>query len=360
MTDLSEVLGSVGKRYPGAARLLIVTIVLAAPLIAMAVSNTWIRILDFALIYVLLALGLNLVVGFAGLLDLGYIAFYAVGAYLFAFFASPHFGLHWPFWVLLPMGALAAAGFGVLLGFPTLRLRGDYLAIVTLGFGEIIRIFINNLNQPINITGGPQGIDGIDPLQIGSFSFADDLTVLGVTIPSLVLYYYVFAGMVLLSVVAIGRLRVSRIGRAWAAIRDDELAAKSIGINTRNFKLLAFAMGASFGGVAGGLFAAFQGFISPESFSLTESIAIVTMIVLGGMGNLAGVIVGALLLSALPEVLRDIAEPVQTALFDRVIVDPDIIRLLLLSLAMILMMLLKPGGLLPAHSRYARRYERVP
>ena len=123
----------------------------------MAISNTWIRILDFAMLYVLLALGLNLVVGFAGLLDLGYIAFYAVGAYLFGFFASPHFGLHWPFWVLLPMGALVAGGFGVLLGFPTLRLRGDYLAIVTLGFGEIIRIFINNLNQPINITGGPQG-----------------------------------------------------------------------------------------------------------------------------------------------------------------------------------------------------------
>jgi branched-chain amino acid transport system permease protein len=360
MSDLGDVPASLSKRYPAAMRLLVFAIILAAPLIAMAVSNTWIRILDFALIYVLLALGLNLVVGFAGLLDLGYIAFYAVGAYLFGFFASPHFGLHWPFWLLLPMGAVVAASFGVLLGFPTLRLRGDYLAIVTLGFGEIIRIFINNLNQPINITGGPQGIDGIDPLEIGGFSFADDLTVLGVTIPSLVLYYYVFAGAVLLSVVLIGRLRVSRVGRAWAAIRDDELAAKSIGVNTRNFKLLAFAMGASFGGVAGGLFAAFQGFISPESFSLTESIAIVTMIVLGGMGNLAGVIVGALLLSALPEVLRDIAEPVQTALFDRVIVDPDIIRLLLLSLAMILMMLLKPAGLLPAHSRYARRYERVP
>ena len=357
MSDLVEAVPYLGKHSPHLARWVVVAVTLFAPFIALLFGVTWVRILDFAMLYILLALGLNLVVGFAGLLDLGYIAFYAVGAYLFASFASPQFDLHWPFWVLLPLGAVVAAGFGVLLGFPTLRLRGDYLAIVTLGFGEIIRIFINNLNQPINITGGPQGINDIDPLQIGGFSLADDLEIGGLTIPSVVLYYYAFAAVVVFSVILIKRLRVSRIGRAWAAIRDDELAAKSIGIDTRRVKLLAFAMGASFGGVAGGLFAAFQGFISPESFSLTESIAIVTMIVLGGMGNLGGVILGAILLTALPEVLRDVAAPVQEALFERVIIDPDIIRMLLLSLAMILMMLLKPGGLLPAHSRYSRRYE---
>ncbi|MCX9157331.1 ABC transporter ATP-binding protein [Niveibacterium sp. 24ML] len=357
MNNISQAIPFLGSRNPKAALITLVVLVLTAPLFAGLFGNTWVRILDFALLYILLAIGLNLVVGFAGLLDLGYIAFYAVGAYTWAFLASPHFGLHLPFYVVLPVGAAFAALAGIALGFPTLRLRGDYLAIVTLGFGEIIRIFMNNLTHPVNITNGPQGIDQIDGMTIPlvglelnrGLQVTDDFK-----ISSLFLYYYVFLAFVVLAVILVKRLQVSRIGRAWAAIRDDELAAKAIGINTRNLKLLAFAMGATFGGVAGGLFGAFQGFVSPESFTLMESIAILTMIVFGGMGNLAGVIVGALALSFLPEVLRHIALPIQQALFGKVYLDPEVLRMLLLSLAMILMMLMKPAGLIPAQSRYSR------
>ena len=251
-------------------------------------SRTWVRILDFALLYTMLALGLNIVVGFAGLLDLGYIAFYAVGAYTYALLASPHFGVHLPFWMLLPLGALIAAIFGVLLGAPTLRLRGDYLAIVTLGFGEIIRIFLNNLNAPINITNGPQGVNRIDPLQVGGLALDRSQEIFGMTFPATHLYYYVFLALAMLTMFICIRLEDSRVGRAWIAIREDEIAAQATGINTRNVKLLAFAMGATFGGVAGGLFSSFQGFVSPESFQLMESIMVLCMVVLGGMGHVAG------------------------------------------------------------------------
>lgn len=314
-------------------------------------GRTWVRILDFALLYVLLALGLNIVVGFAGLLDLGYIAFYAVGAYTWALLASPHFDLHLPFWVLIPLCALVAAIFGVLLGTPTLRLRGDYLAIVTLGFGEIIRIFLNNLNAPVNITNGPQGINRIDPMQVGELSFARTQTILGLELPSVHLYYYLFLVLVLLSIFICIRLQDSRLGRAWVAIREDEVAAQAMGINTRNVKLLAFAMGATFGGVAGGLFASFQGFVSPESFGLLESIMVLCMVVLGGMGHVAGVVLGAILLATLPEVLRHTASPIQQQLFGKVILDPESLRMLLFGLALILVMLLRPAGLWPETTR---------
>jgi branched-chain amino acid transport system permease protein len=314
-------------------------------------SRTWVRILDFALLYTMLALGLNIVVGFAGLLDLGYIAFYAVGAYTYALLASPHFGVHLPFWILLPLGALVAAIFGVLLGAPTLRLRGDYLAIVTLGFGEIIRIFLNNLNAPINITNGPQGVNRVDPLQIGGFPLDRSQEILGVTFPATHLYYYVFLALAILTMFICVRLEDSRIGRAWIAIREDEIAAQATGINTRNIKLLAFAMGATFGGVAGGLFSSFQEFVSPESFQLMESIMVLCMVVLGGMGHVAGVALGALLLATLPEVLRDTAGPVQQELFGKVFVDPESLRMLLFGLALILVMLLRPAGLWPSPIR---------
>ncbi|MBZ0125957.1 MAG: ABC transporter ATP-binding protein, partial [Rhodocyclaceae bacterium] len=218
--------------------------------IGQGLGNAWVRVLDFALLYVMLALGLNIVVGFAGLLDLGYIAFYAVGAYLYALLASPHFGLHWPVWAILPLGALVAGIFGVLLGAPTLRLRGDYLAIVTLGFGEIVRIFMNNLNAPVNITNGPQGISQIDPVRIAGVPLSKTFEAFGLSFPSVYLYYYLFLALTLLVVFVSIRLEDSRIGRAWVAIREDEIAAKACGINTRNVKLLAFAMGATFGGVA--------------------------------------------------------------------------------------------------------------
>ena len=323
-------------------------------------GTAWVRVLDFALLYIMLALGLNIVVGFAGLLDLGYIAFYAVGAYLYALLSSPHLavafpalapGLHWPVWVILPLGALVAGTFGVILGAPTLRLRGDYLAIVTLGFGEIIRIFMNNLNRPVNLTNGPQGITQIDPISIGGVSLGRSVEVAGFVIPSVYLYYYLFLIATLAVVFVSIRLEDSRIGRAWVAIREDEIAAKSCGINTRNIKLLAFAMGASFGGVAGGLFAGFQQFVSPESFTLLESIMVLCMVVLGGMGHIPGVIFGGILLTVLPEALRYGAVPVQTALFGKVLSPPESLRMLLFGLALILVMLYRPAGLWPSATR---------
>jgi branched-chain amino acid transport system permease protein len=319
-------------------------------LVDAGLGRTWVRVLDFALLYVMLALGLNIVVGYAGLLDLGYVAFYAVGAYLYALLASPHFGLHLPFWVILPLGALTAGLFGLLLGAPTLRLRGDYLAIVTLGFGEIIRIFLNNLNAPINVTNGPQGINLIDPIAVGDFVLSKSHTLGEIAIPGVYNYYYLFLGLALLIVFISMRLQDSRIGRAWVAIREDEVAAEAMGINTRNIKLLAFAMGAAFGGVSGGLFAGFQGFVSPESFNLMESIMILCMLVLGGMGNIPGVILGAVLLTVLPEALRYVGD-LQRVVLGHVAVDPSDLRMLLFGLALVAMMIFRPAGLLPSTRR---------
>ena len=321
------------------------------PFVLAQVGTTWVRITNYAILYVLLALGLNIVVGFAGLLDLGYIAFYAVGAYTYALLASPHFGLHLPFWIILPIGAAIAALFGAMLGAPTLKLRGDYLAIVTLGFGEIVRIFLNNLSRPVNVTNGPQGIARIDPFSIGTFSFSRPETIAGLELSGPIKYYYLLVIVMLLVIGINVRLQNSRIGRAWEAIREDEVAARAMGINTRNLKLLAFAMGASFGGVAGGIFSAIQAFISPESFVLVESIMIVSMVVLGGMGNVWGVILGAVLLSFTPEVLRWTVDPVQQALFGRSLVEPEVIRMLLFGLALVLIMLFRPAGLLPSAVR---------
>ena len=313
-------------------------------------GRTWVRILDFAMLYVMLALGLNIVVGFAGLLDLGFVAFYAVGAYAYAILASPHFGIHLPFWALLPFGAGIACIFGVLLGAPTLRLRGDYLAIVTLGFGEIIRIFLNNLNAPVNITNGPQGINMIDPVRFGDQPLTQGIELLGVELSGAHTHYYLFLLLTMGVIFVALRLQDSRIGRAWAAIREDEVAAASMGINTRNVKLLAFAMGALFGGVGGGLFAAFQGFVSPESFTLMESIMILCMVVLGGMGHIPGVILGAVLLTVLPELLRYIG-PLQENLIGEVVVDPADLRLLLFGAGLILVMVFRPQGIWPSPVR---------
>ena len=330
---------------------LVLVVLLALPFVLSAAGTAWVRITNLAILFVLLSLGLNIVVGFAGLLDLGYIAFYAVGAYVYALLASPHFDLHLPFWVILPIGALVACMFGVLLGAPTLRLRGDYLAIVTLGFGEIIRIFLNNLSQPFNITNGPQGITRIDPFRIGEFDFSRNETLFGLPLSGPVKYYYLLLAVLAAVIIINLRLQDSRIGRAWQAIREDETAAKSCGINTRNIKLLAFAMGASFGGIAGGMFSAIQGFISPESFVLVESIMVLSMVVLGGMGNVWGVILGAVLLSFVPEVLRYTVEPLQRSLFGRSLIEPEVIRMLLFGLALVLMMRFRPAGLWPSAAR---------
>jgi branched-chain amino acid transport system permease protein len=363
------------KAYMGL--ILLAVVLLLAPVIAGQAGDSWVRILDFALLYVMLALGLNIVVGFAGLLDLGYIAFYAVGAYMCALLASPQFatvlqsfvdnypelgewlvnffgpeitqnGIHLPIWVIVPLAGALAASFGVILGAPTLKLRGDYLAIVTLGFGEIIRIFMNNLNSPVNFTNGPQGILNIEPKLIGDISFRQPMNILGVEVSVVQLYYYLFLVLVLAIVFFCIRLQNSRVGRAWVAIREDEIAAKAMGINTRNIKLLAFAMGASFGGVSGAMFASFQGFVSPESFGLLESIVVLAMVVLGGMGHIPGVILGGLLLAAFPEVLRQVVVPIQQSLFGHVLVDAEVIRQLLYGLAMVGIMLFRPAGLWPA------------
>ncbi|MFZ5755382.1 MAG: ABC transporter permease subunit [Pseudomonadota bacterium] len=330
--------------------LVIVALLLLPVVTGLTLGGAWVRTLDFALLYIMLALGLNIVVGYAGLLDLGYIAFYAVGAYTWALLASPQFGLHLPFWAILPIGAALACLFGVALGAPTLRLRGDYLAIVTLGFGEIVRLFLNNLDRPVNITNGPQGLDRIDPVSVGLFSLDQPLYVAGLKLTSAHLHYYLFLALAALVMFVCLRLENSRIGRAWMAVREDELAARATGINTRNVKLLAFAMGATFGGIAGGLFAGFQGFVSPESFVLMESVMIVCMVVLGGMGNIAGVVLGAVLLTVTPELLRDTVNPLQRGLFGEVVIDPENLRMLLFGLALVLMMLFRPQGILPRHA----------
>jgi branched-chain amino acid transport system permease protein len=376
-----DVINNPGKAYGSMAFIFVALIIF--PFFAANFGNSWVRIIDLALLYIMLALGLNIVVGFAGLLDLGYIAFYAVGAYMTALLASPQFavvlesivnqypvvgnsliwlfgeeirqnGIHLSVWLIVPVGAAVAGFFGALLGAPTLKLRGDYLAIVTLGFGEIIRIFMNNLNAPINITNGPQGINLIDPIRVFGVSLAGEAgskstVVLGsFTMPSVNAYYFLFLFLCIVIVFVTTRLQHSRLGRAWVAIREDEIAAKAMGINTRNVKLLAFSMGASFGGVAGAMFAAFQGFVSPESFSLTESIAVLAMVVLGGIGHVPGVIMGGVLLAALPEVLRHVVEPAQKALFGAVLIDAEVLRQLLYGLAMVVIMLNRPAGLWPA------------
>jgi branched-chain amino acid transport system permease protein len=306
------------------------------------------RVLDQAGIYVLLALGLNVVVGYAGLLDLGYVAFYAIGAYSYALLASPQLGLHVPFWLVLPVAPLLAALFGVLLGAPTLRLRGDYLAIVTLGFGEVIRILLNNLDA---VTSGPRGVMNIDPATL-DVTHLDPRSVanaklllypqlpdlahyLPLTLTSPVQYYYLILVLCVGAIFFSYRLEGSRTGRAWAAIREDEDAAQTMGINKTTTKLLAFAMGASTAGFSGVIFSGLQGFVSPESFILLESITILAMVVLGGMGSIPGVVLGALLLVVVPEVLREYAQ----------------YRLTIFGLGLTLMMLVRPQGLWPVRVR---------
>ena len=336
-------------------------------------GTTWVRIIDMALLYVMLALGLNIVVGFAGLLDLGYIAFYAVGAYMVALLSSSHLsdnfaffhqhfpnGLHIPLLVIIPLGAGLAAIAGIMLGTPILKLRGDYLALVTLGFGEIIRIFMNNLGKnEFNLTNGPRGINRIDPVSVFGYPLDRTLTIGGVQFTKEFLYYYLFLILAALTIFVCYRLQYSRLGRAWMALREDDIAAKAMGINVRNVKLLAFSLGATFGGVSGGMFAAFQGFISPESFSFMESIVVLTMVVLGGMGHIPGVVLGAVVLYFLPEFLRFTVEPMQKAVFGKLLIDTAILRQLILGLCMVLIMLFRPKGLWPTPERNDKKDEDI-
>lgn len=354
--------------------ILCIVLLAVLPFIAKELGGTtWVRIIDMALLYVMLALGLNIVVGFAGLLDLGYIAFYAVGAYMVALLSSSHLsdnfaffhqhfpnGLHIPLLVIIPLGAGLAAIAGIMLGTPILKLRGDYLALVTLGFGEIIRIFMNNLGKnEFNLTNGSRGINRIDPVSVFGYPLDRTLTIGGVQFTKEFLYYYLFLILAALTIFVCYRLQYSRLGRAWMALREDDIAAKAMGINVRNVKLLAFSLGATFGGVAGGMFAAFQGFISPESFSFMESIVILTMVVLGGMGHIPGVVLGALVLYFLPEFLRFTVEPMQKAMFGKLLIDTAILRQLILGLCMVLIMLFRPKGLWPTPERNDKKDEDI-
>jgi branched-chain amino acid transport system permease protein len=298
------------------------------------------RLVDLAttvLIYVMLGWGLNVVVGLAGLLDLGYVAFYAVGAYSFALFAQ-WFNL--TFWEALPIAGALSASFGIILGFPVLRLRGDYLAIVTLGFGEIIRIILTNWSD---VTGGPNGINGIPRPSFFGMPFQNpELAPEGVTTFSqfvgiefnpahrVTFLYFVILVLALVTNLFTLRLRKLPIGRAWEALREDEIACRALGLNPRNIKLSAFAIGAMLGGFAGSFFATRQGFISPESFSFIESAIILAIVVLGGMGSQLGVVLAAIVLVTLPEFGRDLAQ----------------FRMLIFGMAMIAIMIWRPRGLL--------------
>jgi branched-chain amino acid transport system permease protein len=334
-------------------------LLLILPLVLQQFGNAWVRIADMALLYILLAVGLNIVVGYAGLLDLGYVAFFAVGAYMYGLLASPHLfetfpavaamfpgGLHMPLWVIVPLAAALAGLFGMLLGAPTLKLRGDYLAIVTLGFGEIIRVFLNNLDQPVNITNGPKGLNQIDPIHFFGINLGKKIDLFGLEIASVSLYYYLFLALVLLTLLISYRLEVSRIGRAWMAIREDEIAAKAMGLNTRNLKLMAFGMGATFGGVFGCHVCRISRIYLARIF---QSHGVRHDCGHGGFGwagSFARRGTRRHLLSALPEVLRYVAGPLQAMTDGRL--DAAILRQLLIALAMIVIMLMKPRGLWPS------------
>ena len=318
-------------------RLFLTILIIAAALVFPFMPEVDRRFVDLAtlvLIYVMLGWGLNIVVGLAGLLDLGYVAFYAVGAYTFALLGTVY---DWSFWTCLPIAGAVAAMFGILLGYPVLRLRGDYLAIVTLGFGEIIRVILTNW---VALSGGPNGIAGIPrPTLFGleftrrtreghSFHEYFDLPFSGDY--RITYLYYVILILALITNLFVVKIRKLPIGRAWEALREDEIACRALGINPVNVKLSAFALGAMFGGFAGSFFASRNGFISPESFTFVESAIILAIVVLGGMGSQVGVVLAAAAIVLLPEALRDFSE----------------YRMLVFGMAMVLVMVWRPRGLL--------------
>jgi branched-chain amino acid transport system permease protein len=328
-------------------------------------------------IFVALALGLNIVVGLAGLLDLGYVAFYAVGAYTWAIFGSPHAGKFIPesvaefplaggwFFVFLVLGVIVAAVAGVLLGLPVLRLRGDYLAIVTLGFGEVIRVLANNLDKPVNLTNGPQGIT---PISRPPLFFQPLLTALGIHVSPTTLYplylYAIVLAIVGVVVLVNRRLEDSHIGRAWEAIREDEVAAQAMGVPLVRMKLLAFACGASFAGAMGVVFSAKQVFINPESFTFLESIGVLAMVILGGMGSIPGAILGATVVTVLNlQVLKGLSLWLNELRNAGVTIlgynlanlptqlEPAKYERMIFGIILVLMMIYRPQGILPARRR---------
>ena len=319
-----------------------ILLLLALIILPFVASRSVVDLATLTLIYVILGLGLNVQVGLAGLLDLGFVGFYAIGAYGYALL-NQYFGLS--FWQALPLASLLAAGFGFLLGFPVLRLRGDYLAIVTLGFGEVIRILLNNLNT---LTGGPNGISGIPKPTLFGLEFARKADEVGgrtfheffgikyVADHKVIFLYLMAVLLMFFTLFVINRLLRMPLGRAWEALREDEIACRSLGLNPTIIKLSAFAIGAAFAGFAGSFFAARQGFISPESFTFLESAIILAIVVLGGMGSQLGIILAAIIMTVLPEVTREFNE----------------YRMMMFGLLMVLMMLWRPQGLLPMKRRH--------
>ena len=311
-------------------------LIVAAFLVPVFGSRGAVNIATLALIYVMLGLSLNIVVGYAGLLDLGHVAFYAVGAYCYAILAQHGVG----FWTTLPIAALLTGTLGLLLGFPVLRLRGDYLAIVTLGFGEIIRILLNNLDS---LTNGPKGINNIPKPGLfnivftrkggaGETPFHELVGIPFSTEQRGIFLYLIILGLCLLTLWVINRLLRMPIGRAWEALREDEIACRSLGVNTTGIKLSAFAIGAAFAGLAGVFYAAFQGSVTPDSFTFWESAIMLAIVVLGGMGSQTGVILAALALTIIPEIAREFSQ----------------YRMIIFGAVMVLMMIWRPQGLIPA------------
>ncbi len=326
---------------------LILVLVVGFPLLNVfgLIGSVWVRLAVRVGIYVVLALGLNLIMGETGLLHLGYIAFFAVGAYTTAIFASPRFGFHLPFWFLFLLSGFLAMIFGLFIGVPTLKLRGDYLAIVTLAFGEIIRLTANNWEY---VTNGPGGIPGIyDPVILG-FKINDNIK-----------YYYLVLILIILSIIAIRNLKNSRFGRAWNALREDEIAAECAGINVSQVKLMSFMLSSVFAGWAGCIFASLQKFVNPQYFVFMQSVVVVCMVVLGGMGSIAGAVAGAVALDSLPELIRHAFRVWIPAIFGSEVVsswpapiqsffiDFDRYRMLLFGLIIVIMMIYRPEGLIP-------------
>ncbi len=373
---------------------LLALILITFPLVDQVTRTNWIDTVIQILIFALLALGLNIVVGYAGLLDLGYAAFFAIGAYTTGFLSSPQLNLEWNFWLVIWIAAAVAGIAGVILGAPTLRLRGDYLAIVTLGFGEIVPVVFRNLTQiqiyepiskifasllgrpeiaiclvgcdrPFNLTGGEAGINPIGrpalPL-IGTFQSGKYLP-----------WYYLVLVLVVFSIFIISRLRDSRLGRAWAAIREDELAASAMGINLVQTKLLAFAMGATFSGFAGAFYSAYISAIFPSVFDFSVSVIVLCMVILGGLGNMTGVLLGGVIITAadrlyLPQLAQILKSVLNTSVLPNIAnpalkdflatsVDPLQMRLFLFGLTLVVMMIVRPEGLVPSAERQAELYQ---
>lgn len=297
--------------------ILLIILLIISSILPFIVDNYWLDVASLVLFYVVLTQGLNIVVGYTGLLDLGYAAFFAVGAYTTAILMTT---FHWSFWLTLPVAVIFAAIAGILIGTPTLRLRSDYLAIVTLGFGEIIRILAINLE----ITGSASGIYGIPRPAIGTYHLTTQID-----------FYYLILIVAVITIIAVSRLGNSRIGRAWVYIREDEDAAEAMGINRIRLKLLSYATGAVIGSMAGSIFAVKMTAIAPLSFSFTQSVMILSAVVLGGLGSISGVVIGAALVIVLPEALRSLEDT----------------RYLIFGLALIAMMLFRPQGILPSKNK---------